>query len=317
MQVEVTARARLHFGFLDLSGEGARRFGGIGLAISHPRIVLRIEPAAALSVVGEQAARIGEQAARFHQATGLAPCARIRIMEAIPEHSGLSSGTQSALAVASGLARLHGLDDSPESLCAIMGRGRRSGVGFHAFLRGGFILEGGHAADRARASRSGPPPLLARYEFPEDWRILLMLPAPARTISGRDEEEAFRRLPPAAGESAPRLAGLVLMRLLPALVERCLPSFGSALAEIQEIVGACFAPVQGGPLHAAAAMPARRLKEAGAAGVGQSSWGPALYAFASDGREEDRLRAVAREADPQATLLSVRGFNCGASVESL
>jgi predicted sugar kinase len=121
---------------------------------------------------------------------------------------------------------------------------------------------------------------------------------------------------PAPEGEVDRIARLVLMRLLPALVERDLPQFGAALAGIQDLVGSCFAPVQDGPFHTGGALLALRLKEAGACGVGQSSWGPAVYALAADAAEEKRLRAVVRGIDPAAALLSVRGFNRGASVES-
>ena len=55
MRVEVRAQARLHFGFLDLSGEKGRRFGGMGVAISQPRLILKMEKAKSLTVEGEQA----------------------------------------------------------------------------------------------------------------------------------------------------------------------------------------------------------------------------------------------------------------------
>ncbi|MEA2227675.1 MAG: hypothetical protein QOF04_1305, partial [Solirubrobacteraceae bacterium] len=34
--VRVEAPARLHMGMLDAAGEGARRFGGLGVAVSRP-----------------------------------------------------------------------------------------------------------------------------------------------------------------------------------------------------------------------------------------------------------------------------------------
>jgi len=312
MRVEVTAQARLHFGFLDLSGRGRRRFGGVGLAIARPRVHLVIERGAALGVVGQQARRIEELAARFYAATGLPRGAVIRVEEAIPAHVGLGSGTATALALASALATLHGLDPSPASLCAMMGRGRRSGIGFHAFARGGLLIDGGHASG---AEPGSPPPLLSRHEFPEDWPVLLVIPGASKRMSGRDEEEAFLRLPPAPEETAGRMAHVVLMRLLPALAERDLPSFGAALGEAQAIVGGWFASVQDGVFHPGGTRLALRLQEAGALGVGQSSWGPALYAMPRDRSEHERLRSIAQATDPDAAILSVRGFNRGAVLE--
>ena len=323
MPLEITARARLHLGFLDLTGGPGRRYGGIGLSLASPRLRLILEPHDRLSVEGEAPGRVERLAALFYSRTGLSPGARIRVVESIPEHVGLGSGTQTALGLASGLARLPGLESTPQRLAAIMGRGRRSGIGLHTVLGGGFVVDGGHPPATERAAdddeRCGErcPPLLARHEVPESWRILVMIPDAARTVSGPAEERAFLGLSPQAGDDCGRMARLVLMRLLPALVEADLDAFGSALAAAQEIVGACFSRVQDGPFHPGASGLARSLKEGGVRGVGQSSWGPAIYAFAADDREVERLMALSRAAAPRASLLSTRGFNRGASIESV
>jgi len=75
--------------------------------------------------------------------------------------------------------------------------------------------------------------------------------------------------------------------------------------------------VQNGLFHPDAAALISRLKEAGARGVGQSSWGPAVYAFAGDEGEERRLQDVARSACPSGSVFTARGWNRGAVVEAL
>ena len=81
----------------------------------------------------------------------------------------------------------------------------------------------------------------------------------------------------------------------PALPKSDLEAFGDGVARIQEIVGDHFAPAQGGgrftsePVSRVAA----RLKALGAHGIGQSSWGPTGFAFASD---PDHAEFLARRA---------------------
>jgi beta-RFAP synthase len=287
----------------------------MGLALAQPRCVLRIEKAAGLEVAGANAERIEYLAARVHRALELKPRARITVDETIPEHVGLGSGTQLALALAAGIARQRGIDQPIAALCALMGRARRSGVGFHLFQRGGFVVEGGHAAE-TRSAEAEAPPLLARHEFPDDWRIVVALPSSTRTVSGEAEEEAFRNLRPAEDATVDRIARTVLTRLMPALVEHDLPAFGRALSETQEMIGGCFRSVQEGDFHPGAVRLAGRLKEAQACGVGQSSWGPAIYAFAADDKEESRLLSIVAHADPGAIVLRTRGCNHGASLRS-
>lgn len=312
MRIEVRAYARLHFGFLDVMGESGRRFGGLGLSLTAPRFNLEITPSDRLAVEGEQADRFARFAERHHEETGREPRARIRILETIPAHVGFGSGTQAALALGAGLDRLHRIERSPEDLCAMMGRSRRSGVGFHAFRQGGLVLEAGHACSDVDPR---PAPLILRYPFPDTWGIVLAVPPADRIVSGEREELAFAKLRTGAQGEVDAIAGLVLMRLLPAVVERDRIAFGTALAELQERVGTWFAPAQGGPYHPASAPIVRALRDDGAAGVGQSSWGPVVYAFAGDDQEARRLCMVIGRTSPDAAVSVARARNCGAEIE--
>src|SRR6266487_2969698 len=84
-------------------------------------------------------------------------------------------------------------------------------------------------------------------------------------------------------DHADRVAPLVLMQLLPSLAEADLMGFGAALGEVQRITGGWFAPAQGGVFAPGETRDlVERLREWGAVGVGQSSWGPAVYGIVGD-----------------------------------
>jgi predicted sugar kinase len=70
---------------------------------------------------------------------------------------------------------------------------------------------------------------------------------------------------------------LLLTALLPALVAADIEEFGTALTRIQREVGSLFADQQGGIYHPRAAPAVEALLALGVPGVGQSSWGPAVY----------------------------------------
>ena len=108
---------------------------------------------------------------------------------------------------------------------------------------------------------------------------MLVVPAAEPGLSGAAEDEAFAHLAPTPEHSA-AIAQLVLTSLLPALVERDVEEFGAALTRVQQLVGDSFAAVQGGRFHPRASGLVGALLEAGAAGAGQSSWGPAVYGIA-------------------------------------
>ena len=85
------------------------------------------------------------------------------------------------------------------------------------------------------------------------------------------------------------------MQILPGGAEGDLEAFGEGVARIQEIVGDHFASAQGGGRFTSEAVGriAARLKTLGAHGIGQSSWGPTGFAFASD---PDHAEFLARRA---------------------
>jgi beta-RFAP synthase len=287
--VFIEAAARLHFGVLDLRGDLGRRFGGLGAAVPAPSLLLEVTTDRRLSAHGPDAARARQFAERFLAHHGLSAGARLTVHRAIPPHSGLGSGTQLGLAVGRALATLHGLPDDVPELARAVGRGVRSAIGTWTFALGGFIVEGGR-----RPVGDTIAPLLARFPFPDAWRCVVAVPDGAPGLSGEAEAAAFERLPPPAEREVERVAHLVLMQLLPALAEADLTGFGQALTEIQRITGGWFAPAQGG---AFAPGPSEaligKLASWGAAGVGQSSWGPAVYGVVGS---DDEARALAARA---------------------
>jgi beta-ribofuranosylaminobenzene 5'-phosphate synthase len=281
----VEAPARLHFGVLDLGGRLGRCFGGLGAAIPSPSLVLEVKPADRVSAQGPDAERAVEFARRWLTYQGLSGGAHISIHRAIPSHSGLGSGTQLGLAVARALAELHGLDIDAVELARSTGRGRRSAIGTWTFALGGFIVEGGRKPGSEKIA-----PLLARFPIPSTWRCVVAVPPGGRGLSGDAEAQAFEQLPSPPDREVERVAHLVLMQLLPALVDADLPSFGEALSRIQRLTGSWFAAQQGGVF---APGPTERLvtemAERGAAGVGQSSWGPAAYGVVDSEEAATRL----------------------------
>jgi len=101
--VVVTAPARLHLGFLDLNGELGRSFGSMGLAISGFRTRIRVSKATTPYVSGPDSERARRYLERLQVLLSLDEAHRVEIAEAIPDHSGLGSGTQLALALAAAI----------------------------------------------------------------------------------------------------------------------------------------------------------------------------------------------------------------------
>jgi beta-RFAP synthase len=308
--VRVQAPARLHMGMLDASGQAPRRFGGVGLAVSRPAVVLEASESGELVAEGPDAERALAVARRCRDALGDLRGARLRVVEAIPAHVGLGSGTKLALAVAAALSALAGRPADPAAMARAAGRGARSAVGLWTFALGGLVVEGGR-----RAGAEEPAPLLTRHAMPDEWRCVLAIPAAEPGLSGGAEEAAFAQLRPDADRSAV-IAQVVLTALLPALVERDLGEFGAALTRLQRLVGDAFAAVQGGTFHPRAGPLVDALLRHGAAGAGQSSWGPAVYGLVgSEAAGRDLARRIEDLVGGEGKVELVTFDNRGARVE--
>jgi beta-ribofuranosylaminobenzene 5'-phosphate synthase len=278
--IRVRTPSRLHFGLLDPSGHRGRRFGGVGLMIQRPGIRLTVEPAPRWSFSGplaERAERLVHHCLLASRAGEQQPLA-IHIEAAPPEHCGLGTGTQLAMGLARAVEELS-RQNSPalEQLAERLQRGRRSAIGLYGFRLGGFLVDGGKLPNEPMA------PLVARVDLPTEWRIVLIIPKDRQGLHGPEEMRAFERLPPGSEAQTGERCRLVLMELLPALERGDFDRFGENLYEFNRLAGEAFRVVQGNTYaHPQVAEIVAFVRSSGIRGVGQSSWGPTVFAFAPD-----------------------------------
>ncbi|MFX1475325.1 MAG: beta-ribofuranosylaminobenzene 5'-phosphate synthase family protein [Promethearchaeota archaeon] len=322
--VTVEASARLHLGFIDPLGGSGRRYGSLGVAIRRPIVSINVERIKrGIAVKGPSKQRVRDLVGIFKKHFRYSGGVRVTVREVIPEHIGLGSGTQLSLSIGAAIATLLEKEVNIQELARVAGRGEVSGIGTATFERGGFVIDGGIPVptdDEAAALLEGyVPPLLFRYDVPEDWVFVVALPNLPRGFSGVAEEQAFSKMPPAQTEQSNEIGRYVLMQLLPALVEGDILRFGAALTTIQRLVGDCFATAQGGRFaDPVIATCITAMLEAGAFGAGQSSWGPACYALArwTTGLKAIR-QAVSRVLDATCggTIIAARANNHGALIK--
>jgi len=273
VKVYIKTPSRLHLGLIDLNGDLGRLFGGLGVGINHPNVILEAQPSETLAVTGEKTEQVKTLAKRFLETYNIKTNANINVKQVIPEHTGLGSGTQLALAVATALAKLFDVKATVQELAETMGRGRRTSVGTTIFEQGGFVVDGGKSTSAKKF-----PATIFRQPFPQDWRFVVAVPDVNKGLAKSEETTAFEALTPMKTEDAGKMCRLTMMKLLPSLVERDIKSFGEALTQIQIIIGDYFAEVQGGTYSSQTATEGiALLQKLGAYGSGQSSWGPAFY----------------------------------------
>lgn len=280
----VETGARLHFGFQNLALAHERLYGGVGVALAEPRVVVSAEPAGAVhapepveDVAADAVALLRD---RGHDIEG----ARVTLEEGFDRHVGLGSGTQFALATLVAVARAHDAYVDARTAAPALGRGGRSGVGVATFEHGGFAVDAGHPTERfttappERGAWDVPEPIVQR-DAPATWRFLLVTPDVDPGRHGDAEDASMRTAVERADPGiADDIAGLLTRRLLPAVAERDLQAFGSAVARLGRLNGAWYADEQGGVYRPPAGVLVDALGDDPAIrGAGQSSWGPTVY----------------------------------------
>ncbi len=309
--VTVLAPARLHMGFIDLSGALGRHFGSIGVALEEINTYLTVTSAAQLKAVGQSADRALKATRQLCRALNISDQLAITIHAAIPEHIGLGSGTQMSLAIGAALNAYYDLGLSVREIAQLTDRGARSGIGIGVFERGGLVVDGG------RGPETRTPPLLSQMTVPDDWRFILVFDKRGQGLHGEQEVSAFKRLPPFPRSEAERLCYLLLMQALPALAEQDLPGFGEVITQLQASVGQHFAPVQGGIYTSPQVAEAMTwLQEQGAVALGQTSWGPTGFcAVERPALAENLLAQLNKQfTSEHLSFMVIRARNSGASI---
>jgi beta-RFAP synthase len=276
--VLVTAPSRLHFGMVSIGRTGERQFGGLGAMIDGPGIRLRVSRCGQLDATGPLSDRALAFARRFCDAAQLGdPNYLLEVRCAPRDHVGLGVGTQMALSVAAGIAALvDGALPDAVRLSKLVGRGERSAIGTYGFQSGGLLLDAGKLPEEPIS------PLLARTDLPAEWRFVLIVPKNERGVHGMDERHAFEELPPTATETSRQLLESS-ENLVRSAAASEFSAFSEGLYHFNRAAGELFARYQQG---AYANQRVRHLVESlrasGVAGVGQSSWGPTVFALTAD-----------------------------------
>lgn len=292
--VEVEAPSRLHFGLFSFNAPHGTDFGGVGLMIDRPATRVRMAEARQLNIAAPHSDRVARIVKKWTDLRADYLPTDWRNPNSLPvrigqsagpaEHVGLGSGTQLALAIAAGLDRWFQLPVKLSPADAIqLGRGRRSAVGIHGFFLGGLIIEQGKSATNQVGEFD------ERIELPASWRVLLICPLEQKGPGSDEEEKLFRGLPAVDPVDAARLRQLVATQLMPSARAGDFGQFSRAIYELGYRSGLFYGLLQNGPFNGQAVQQVvNYLRVLGVVGVGQSSWGPCVYAICeSESRAQD------------------------------
>jgi beta-ribofuranosylaminobenzene 5'-phosphate synthase len=321
--------ARLHLSLIDLNGSEGRVDGGIGIAIKEPSLIIECEENDSQTEIlfndkcnisnsdDEYTSKMLIASKNMQDYLGIEKHYTFNVEEIYPIHQGLGLGTQLLLSTGQLIAKLNEVDLGIYELAKIIHRGGTSGIGVHSFKYGGLLIDGGHRTSikndflPSSASNVAPPPLLARYDFPEDWNIILAIPNTDNGASGTKEVNIFQSYSPVDIRDVERISYLTLMKLMPAVIEEDITYFGDAINKIQSIG---FKKVERNLQSDKINNTINYMIDNGIPGAGMSSFGPTCF-----GITDTNPKAIKRDLidlmDNDGKVIITKGKNHGACIK--
>ncbi|MBI5680524.1 MAG: hypothetical protein HZC47_06515 [Methanobacterium sp.] len=322
--------SRLHLTLIDLNGSIGRVDGGVGLTIQKPQLIIEAESEnegfkikfeesnLSQKLMDDYKDKINNSALKMSEFLNIDSGFRFKVKKTYPAHSGLGSGTQLSLAVAKLILKLHDKDMNAPQIAKIVGRGGTSGIGVRAFDYGGFIIDGGHNLSEkpdflpSSASNASPAPLIAKYNFPEEWDIIMAIPNVPAGASGQKEINIFQEHCPIPIEEVQKLSHVLLMKMMPAVVEKDIHSFGWAVNKIQDIG---FKKIELDFQDPIINEIIENMRSEGAAGVGMSSFGPTVYAITDNNTKNISKAAQNTMKDVGGKVIITKAQNNGVKLK--
>lgn len=274
--IRIQTGRRLHFGLfsplpvpeLDLV------YGGLGVMVDTPGIIVTGRPSSEWSVTGLSKERVEEILDRLIAAHPALTPMNIHVEYMAPAHQGWGTGTQLAMAIALMCYKASDLDWSVANTAKLLGRGQRSGIGIVGFEKGGLLL------DHGKSPASNRPGHVQSFPMPRDWTFVLVEPGQEQGLHSEEELRAFSRLSNVDVKTVSQLKTLANEILISTAQEGDFDRFARHLTEYNRLAGSFYHAVQHGDYGT------KQIEERlalmgkdGAVGRGQSSWGPGLFAL--------------------------------------
>lgn len=285
--VTTYAPARIHFGLFSIAEELGLRFGGAGLMVKNPTTVIKAAACKKLDCTDETGLLRKNVSMWWEKNADLMPGIagvenlpiRLELQSQPPRHSGFGSGTQIAMAVAATLFKFFELNlPNAQELAKTMRRGKRSAIGTYGFQSGGFLV------DQGISTNSTISKLKTQIHFPTDWRIILLIPKREQGMHGPLENKTFDEIVDQVKiRNRERLTQLCFDSIVPAIENARYDQLGEPLYEFNRLSGQYFCEYQFGCYHSEkCAQIVEDIRGLGINTVGQSSWGPCIFAITKD-----------------------------------
>lgn len=277
--IRIRTCRRLHFGLLSPLpvSELDLVYGGLGVMVDAPGVEVTVEHAGDWQIKGDDPSTVSRIVSHLKSRfPDLVPL-KLEVHRHAPAHQGWGTGTQLALAVAQACCLACSRPWNAAEMACATGRGSRSGIGIVGYEQGGFLFDHGKSAVGMVQS-----PVVS-IPFPAAWTFVLVEPGQEQGLFAESERSAFSQLQQAKVDVVRQMQCMIRDQILPAVQNQQFENFARALTEYNRLAGTHYHSVQGGDYSSELnATRLETMKQAGAIGLGQSSWGPGLFAVFRD-----------------------------------
>jgi len=331
MKVRITTPCRIHLSLIDENGYTGRVDGGVGLMLDQPNVVLEVSNSAdefaiechryyreSVHVINEKASKVFKlfhiNNKNFH----------FNLLKYYPSHVGLGSKTQLSLAIGTAISKLKNMDIPIEEITKMVERGGTSGIGWRGFETGGFIVDGGHDYGIGKekenflpssASGSANPALtISKYNIPENWRFVLVIPNVKPGAYGEEEVDIFKKYTPIPRDEVNEVSHQILMKMLPGILRNDLQCFGEGLKRIQSIG---FKKIEISLQKQIVKDLLKLFEKIGVKAYGMSSFGPSILGITDSDEEAEKLKETVEKYlnGIGGHIFMCRPNNTGAKIE--
>lgn len=271
IEVSVKAGYRIHMGFYRFL-DSPFTYGSLGAAIEIPQFTLTAKECDKLSVEAnsEYAKELIKNVSDYLGVRDVC----ISLSGYVRHHVGLGSTTRIVMAALTAITTLKRMDVDIIDSAFKLGRGKVSSVGVYSFMYGNLVIDTGFRVDK---SSSGRPKPLAIISIPRDWYVIVAIPEDKTGLKEDEENKILRNVEVFHDQG--KLYRYVVM-LMTAAMHRDFNLFSESLRNIQLLTGKYFSKYQGGIFCCDTSQDIIKImEESGIRGIGQSSWGPAVYGF--------------------------------------
>lgn len=238
-RVIISSGYRIHINSIDMNGFTGRCCGGLGFAVSHPSLKIKVEESNKDIFKGKYPEKIKEVADKIRFYYKINKKLKITILEEIREHKGLGSETQLYFALATAITKLVGLDKNPDDIANDLDLSGVSGIGYGAFKYGNFIVDTGYMLGENKKDfithSTVPPKIVYNSNIPDNWKVLLFIPKKIISISKKEEDKFFSMYTPVPEEEVKDIAYYTLMGVIPSIEENNFDIFIESLNVITKL----------------------------------------------------------------------------------